>query len=415
MITIGNPIFDSVFKFFLADDVSAKILLSALLKTTVTKLETRKNEFMQKGENAELSVMRIDFGAHILEKDIDGNEHERLIIIELQKAWVNYEVPRFRRYLGHNYIASENIFHDEKDDRDYGLPIVAVYILNHRVGKLTEPVTYLNRKYLDYYDNELTNGVPDKFAESLSHNCIIVQVPLLPGKIRNRAEKILQIFNQKFTVGKKGFKMEFDEQLVDGDTEMQKLVNRLSMVFADEHTTEMMIVENEEYQEHLEFLANRAALKKSTEELQELAKAIDEHVKIIDEQGKTIDEQGKRIDEQGKTIDEQGKTIDEQGKRIDEQGKTIDEQGKTIDEQEKTIDEQGKTIDEQGKTIDEQGKTIDEQEKALEEKDKTIKVQTKALEDKDKTIENQNKALEDKDKELEKLRLLLQQHGLSNN
>ena len=28
MITIGNPIFDSVFKFFLADDTAARILLS---------------------------------------------------------------------------------------------------------------------------------------------------------------------------------------------------------------------------------------------------------------------------------------------------------------------------------------------------------------------------------------------------
>ena len=111
MITIGNPIFDSVFKFFLEDELAARILLSALLKTAVTKLETRKNEFMQKGEEGELSVMKIDFGAHILDKDKDGKEVDRLIIIELQKAWVNYEVPRFRRYLGHNYIAPENIFH----------------------------------------------------------------------------------------------------------------------------------------------------------------------------------------------------------------------------------------------------------------------------------------------------------------
>ena len=248
MITIGNPIFDSVFKFFLADDTAARILLSALIKKKVTKLETRKNEFMQKGDNGEISVMRIDFGAHILTQDANGNDVDQLIIIELQKAWVNYEVPRFRRYLGQNYIASENIFHDAKDDRDYGLPIIAVYILNHRVGNLTEPVTYLNRKYLDYDGNELTTGVPDKFGESLSHDCIIVQVPLLSDKIRNRAEKILQVFNQKFSVAKKGFKMQFDDTLTEGDSDMQKIVNRLSMIFTDDYTTELMIVENEEYQ-----------------------------------------------------------------------------------------------------------------------------------------------------------------------
>ncbi|MCR4560033.1 MAG: hypothetical protein K5685_08140 [Bacteroidales bacterium] len=276
MITIGNPIFDSVFKFFLADDVAARILLSVLIKKKVTKLETRKNEFMQKGDEGELSVMKIDFAAHVLSKDENGKEVDQLIIIELQKAWVNYEVPRFRRYLGSNYIASENIFHDEKDDRDYGLPIIAVYILNHRVGTLTEPVVRLNRKYYDYDDNELTVGVPDKFAESLSHDCIIVQVPLLTGKIKNRAEKILQIFNQKFTVKKSGFKMQFDDSLADGDVEMQKLVSRLSMVFTDEHTTELMISENEEYQEHIAHLTTKAELAKQKEMLAQKDKELEE-------------------------------------------------------------------------------------------------------------------------------------------
>ena len=282
MITIGNPIFDSVFKFFLADDTAARILLSALIKQKVTKLETRKNEFMQKGDDGEISVMRIDFGAHILTHDADGKEVDRLIIIELQKAWVNYEVPRFRRYLGQNYIASENIFHDPKDDRDYGLPIVAVYILNHRVGNLTEPVTYLNRKYQDYDGNELTKGVPDKFGESLSHDCIIVQVPLLSDKIRNRAEKILQVFNQKFSVEKKGFKMQFDDTIAEGDSEMQKIVNRLSMVFTDDHTTELMIAENEEYQEHLDHLAAQKKLAEQNAILIEKDKQLEEKDKQFD-------------------------------------------------------------------------------------------------------------------------------------
>ena len=295
MITIGNPIFDSVFKFFLQDEVAARILLSALLKTTVTKLETRKNEFMQKGEEGELSVMKIDFGAHILDKDKDGKEVDRLIIIELQKAWVNYEVPRFRRYLGHNYIAPENIFRDPVDNRAYGLPIVAVYILNHRVGNLTEPVTYLNRKYMDYDGNELTTGVPDKFAESLSHNCIIVQVPLLSGKIRNRAEKILQVFNQKFSVQKSGFKMQVSNDLIEGDSDMQRVVNRLSMVFTDSHTTELMMIENEEYQEHLEHLAAKTELAEFTEELRQKDKKLEEKDKELEKSHKTLEEKDKAL------------------------------------------------------------------------------------------------------------------------
>ncbi len=297
MITIGNPIFDSVFKFFLADDTAARILLSALIKKKVTKLETRKNEFMQKGDNGEISVMRIDFGAHIVTQDANGNDVDQLIIIELQKAWVNYEVPRFRRYLGQNYIASENIFHDAKDDRDYGLPIIAVYILNHRVGNLTEPVTYLNRKYLDYDGNELTTGVPDKFGESLSHDCIIVQVPLLSDKIRNRAEKILQVFNQKFSVAKKGFKMQFDDTLTEGDSDMQKIVNRLSMVFTDDYTTELMIVENEEYQLHAEHLAAKEKIAEQMEQLAEQMKKNAEQHEILMAKEQELEQQKKQLAE----------------------------------------------------------------------------------------------------------------------
>ncbi len=304
MITIGNPIFDSVFKFFLADDTAARILLSALIKKKVTKLETRKNEFMQKGDNGEISVMRIDFGAHIVTQDANGNDVDQLIIIELQKAWVNYEVPRFRRYLGQNYIASENIFHDAKDDRDYGLPIIAVYILNHRVGNLTEPVTYLNRKYLDYDGNELTTGVPDKFGESLSHDCIIVQVPLLSDKIRNRAEKILQVFNQKFSVKKKGFKMQFDDALTEGDSDMQKIVNRLSMVFTDDYTTELMIVENEEYQLHAEHLAAKEQLAEQKEQIAEQHAILIAKEQELAQQKKQLDEKDKQLDAKDKQIAE---------------------------------------------------------------------------------------------------------------
>ena len=350
MITIGNPIFDSVFKFFLADDTAARILLSVLLKKTVTKLETRKNEFMQKGDEGEISVMKIDFAAHVLATDENGKEVDQLIIIELQKAWVNYEVPRFRRYLGHNYIASENIFHDDADNRDYGLPIVAVYILNHRVGKLTEPVTYLNRRYVDYNGKELSTGVPDKFAESLSHDCIIVQVPLLSGKIRNRAEKILQIFNQKFSVKKSNFKMLFDDALADGDTEMQKLVNRLSMVFADEHTTELMITENEEYQDRIENLIAKAELAKNKE---------------------------------------------------------------ILAKQNELLAQTNKSLEEKEKQLEHQDKMLKSKVKELENKDKELENKDKELENKDKELENKDKELENKDKELEKMRLLLKSLGLS--
>ena len=49
------------------------------------------------------------------------------------------------------------------------------------------------------------------------------------------------LIKQKVSVEKKGFKMQFDDTLAEGDSDMQKIVNRLSMVFTDDHTTELMM------------------------------------------------------------------------------------------------------------------------------------------------------------------------------
>ena len=68
----------------------------------------------------------------------------------------------------------------------YGIPMVAVYILGHRVGHINVPVLYVNHKPYDYEGNEVTEGLPDPFVDSLVHDSIIVQIPLLHGQINNR-------------------------------------------------------------------------------------------------------------------------------------------------------------------------------------------------------------------------------------
>ena len=98
--------------------------------------------------------------------------------------------------------------------------------------------------------------------------------------------------------------MQFDDTLAEDDTEMQKLVNRLSMVFTDEYTTEKMIVENEEYQVYAENLAAKAKLA--------------EQKKAIEEQNKAIAEQSEKLAQKDKTIEEKDKTIEEQAKELEQ-------------------------------------------------------------------------------------------------
>lgn len=95
MIYIANPIYDVVFKYLMEDERVVKILLSALLKKTVVEVEMRKHEYSNV-QRDKISMFRIDFGAKVREED--GSI--RLVLIELQKTWLETETLRFRQYLG---------------------------------------------------------------------------------------------------------------------------------------------------------------------------------------------------------------------------------------------------------------------------------------------------------------------------
>ena len=195
MIIIANPIYDVVFKYLMEDNCVAKILLSALLQKEVVELEVRPHEYSKKVKR-EISTFRIDFSAKIREKD--GSEH--LVLIELQKTWRATETLRFRQYLGEHYLDERNLLPKERNPKGYGLPIISIYLLDHRVGDLQEPVVYVRRRYLDYDSHPVLQGVPDPFVESLTHDAIIVQIPLLKGRARNHLERLLEVFDQNHRV-----------------------------------------------------------------------------------------------------------------------------------------------------------------------------------------------------------------------
>ena len=187
---VANPIYDSVFKFLMEDERIAKTVLAALLKKEVVSVEMRRHEHPNITRD-NISMFRIDFAARVREED--GSV--RLILIELQKTWLDTETLRFRRYLAAQYNAEENMI-KEGEGKGYAVPMVAVYLLGHRVGDIDKAVVYVNHKALDYDGKEVENGMDDPFINSLTHDSILVQIPLLHGKINNRLDKVLSVFDQ---------------------------------------------------------------------------------------------------------------------------------------------------------------------------------------------------------------------------
>jgi len=186
-----------------------------------------------------LSVFRIDFGATVL-KD-DGSE--QLILIELQKTWLETETLRFRQYLGAQYGNPKNIAVESKEG--YALPMVAVYLLGHRVGQIAEPVLYVSHQGRDYQGNVVTTGLPDPFVESLTHDSIIVQIPLLSGRVNSRLYQVLSIFDQTRKDSESGQVLCLEDGAYAGDGDMEYIVRRLQAAAADAEVRREMTVEDE--------------------------------------------------------------------------------------------------------------------------------------------------------------------------
>lgn len=239
MIQIANPIYDSVFKYLMEDERIAKTLLSALLKKEVVAVEMRRNEYTN-GVRDNISMFRIDFGAHV--KEPDGTI--RMVLIELQKTWLETETLRFRQYLGAQYSNPENVPSENNKD-GYAIPMVAIYLLGHRVGDINVPVLYVKHKAYDYDGNVVTDGIPDPFVESLIHDSIIVQIPLLHGQVNNRLEKVLSVFDQSQKNGSDRHVLNVNDTPFDDDDDMQYLLRRLLMAAANAQLRQEMNVEDE--------------------------------------------------------------------------------------------------------------------------------------------------------------------------
>ena len=167
------------------------------------------------------------------------------------------------------------------------------------MGDINAPVIYVNHHTYDYDGNLLESEEPNPFVESLIHNSIIVQIPLLHGRVNNRLEKVLSVFDQSNTTESNKQTIEINDEEYVGDAEMEYIVKRLLSAASNPEVRQEMNVEDEFF------------------------KAIEDRDTAIMARDKTIDEQERTIDEQGKTIDEQGKALIEKDKAISEKDKLL--------------------------------------------------------------------------------------------
>ena len=305
LIYVANPLYDAVFKYMMEDERIAKTLLSALLQKTVIAVEMRRHEYPNISRDP-ISMFRVDFAATVLEND--GSE--KLILIELQKTWLETETLRFRQYLAVQYNNKENMRKETKGK--FALPTVAVYLLGHCVGEFKDPVIYAKHKVYDYEGNEILQEKPNPFVESLQHDSIIVQIPLLKGRVNNRLEKILSVFDQSQIYPDDQRMLELDENKYADDAEMAHILHRLQSAAANPDIRNRMNAEDEFFKE-LEardslIMEKDGQLKEKDGQLKEKDGQLKEKDEMLRKMIKGMQENGMSLDEIAKMLN---KTVDE--------------------------------------------------------------------------------------------------------
>lgn len=292
--SVANPIYDSVFKFLMEDERIAKTILSALLKKEVVSVEMRRHEHPNVTRN-DISMFRIDFAATVREDD--GFVH--LILIELQKTWIETETLRFRRYLALQYNAEENMQKKGKQN-GFAIPMVAVYLLGHRVGDINEAVVYVGRKTVDYDGRVVEHGDSDPFINSLTHDSIIVQIPLLHGKINNKLDKVLSVFDQTKRDERNQQILCLEVNNYEDDSEMMYLLHRLSLATMSAEVRQEMNDEDEYY----------SAIEARDTQVMRLNETVSRQYAKINEQTARLNEQTAQIKSLVQAMLQNGMSID---------------------------------------------------------------------------------------------------------
>ena len=293
---IANPIYDVVFKYLMEDHKVAKLLIGGIIGEKVLSLEPRPREHSVALDHT-LTVYRLDFSAVI--QTAEGKR--KAVIIELQKAKFYKDILRFRRYLGKQYAAEENVV-DHK-----AMPLVSIYILGHRLDEIQLPLLHVSRVYRDGITGEKVDG-RDAFVEGLTHDSFVVQIPCLSPKRRNELEILLGVFDQR--------NRESDHHILnvadaDFPAKYRPLIRRLQLAASEKTVRDTMEAEDEvlgALQEQQRKIAEQEETIKKTQAEKDAALA---------EKDEALAEKDEQLAKRDQALAEKDRIIEEMKRRLE--------------------------------------------------------------------------------------------------
>ena len=238
-MNIANPVYDVVFKYLMKDSKIAKLMISAITGLKIKKLDFLTTEKAVALEDESLTVYRLDFTASVL----DNKGDERRVLIEIQKAKLNQDIVRFRRYLGQEYSDKNNLMEKTEGNKTVliAIPILTIYFLGYSLNQVREPVIKVTREYINAVTGEKITQ-RDEFIEGVSHDSHIIQIPYLKQEFRSDLLSILSLFDQNLKV-KDGHLLDVDEAKYP--QKYHQVIRRLQKAVSEPKVRKLMDLEDE--------------------------------------------------------------------------------------------------------------------------------------------------------------------------
>ena len=143
----------------------------------------------------------------------------------------------------------------------------------------------------------------DPFVSSLTHDSIIVQIPLLHGRINPKLEEVLFCFDQTNCWEKDRQVIEIDDSLLSGNPNMEYIMHRLVSAAADPEVRQNMNVE-------------------------------DEFFSAIEERDTAVMLRDKRIEEQNRIIAQQDNLIEQKDNLIEQKDNLLEQKTNLLEQKE---------------------------------------------------------------------------------
>jgi hypothetical protein len=234
---------------------TAKFIIGTLLNQEVISIDAKSQELSyytpeeQEAKTAPLlRLMRLDFVATVLTK----TGERKKALIEMQKAFANVDIMRFRHYLAEEYKREDTV-----NDRREILPVVTIYIIGDTFPEIDTACVRVNREYYDAIHERVINR-RSNFIELLTHDCVIVQTPRIESdRYQTKLDKLLSVFEQKHFIDTKEIYKDY-KYTIDDDN-IRRIIDILHYCASELEERKQIEAEHEAWRVYYALLKNELA------------------------------------------------------------------------------------------------------------------------------------------------------------